>query len=155
MAVALSLLLGFVAGLRTMAPLAAVAWAARLGVLAPGGWFAFLAAPWTPWILTLLAVLELVNDKRPSTPSRTVPAAFGARIFSGGLAGGLIAGANPIAGAAVGVAGAVVGTLAGRAFRAKLAAAFGRDLPAALVEDVIGIGLAAVAVAMRSAAAAG
>ena len=45
------------------------------------------------------------------------------------LALGLIAGA----------VGAVVGTLGGAAARAKLAALFGKDLPAALVEDLVGI----------------
>ena len=36
--------------------------------------------------------------------------------------------------------GAVVGTLGGAAARGKLAEAFGRDLPAALLEDAIAIG---------------
>jgi uncharacterized membrane protein len=37
--------------------------------------------------------------------------------------------------------GAVAGTLGGYAARAKLAALFGRDLPAALIEDVSAIAL--------------
>ena len=39
-----------------------------------------------------------------------------------------------------GAVGAVVGTLGGRAFRAKLAAAFGSDRPAAFTEDAVAIG---------------
>ena len=35
---------------------------------------------------------------------------------------------------------AIIGTRGGAAVRARLAAAFGRDLPAALIEDVIAIG---------------
>ena len=50
-------------------------------------------------------------------------------------------------GAALGVAGAVLGTLGGAAVRARLAAAFGRDLPAALLEDAIAIVCAALIVA--------
>jgi uncharacterized membrane protein len=38
-----------------------------------------------------------------------------------------------------GIIGAVAGTLGGAAMRTKLAAAFGRDLPAALIEDAIAI----------------
>jgi uncharacterized membrane protein len=45
-------------------------------------------------------------------------------------------------GAIVGIAGAVAGTLGGRAFRARIAAAFGSDRPGALLEDAIAIGLA-------------
>jgi uncharacterized membrane protein len=46
-----------------------------------------------------------------------------------------------VAGAIVGIVGALIGTLGGRALRARLAAAFGRDQPAALLEDAIAIGL--------------
>jgi uncharacterized membrane protein len=38
----------------------------------------------------------------------------------------------------------VAGTLGGAAVRGKLAAAFGRDLPAALLEDVAAIAIAVV-----------
>jgi uncharacterized membrane protein len=43
-------------------------------------------------------------------------------------------------GLAAGVAGAVAGTLGGRAFRARLAAAFGSDAPAAFIEDAVALG---------------
>ena len=42
-----------------------------------------------------------------------------------------------LTGAGLGVVGAVVGTLGGAAARAAGARAFGRDLPAALIEDAI------------------
>ena len=38
-----------------------------------------------------------------------------------------------------GAIGAVIGTLGGSFVRGKLAAAFGKDLPAALLEDVVAI----------------
>jgi len=49
-----------------------------------------------------------------------------------------------LGGAIAGTAGAVVGTLAGHAFRARLAAAFRRDRPAAFIEDAIALGGALV-----------
>jgi uncharacterized membrane protein len=49
-----------------------------------------------------------------------------------------------------GIAGAIVGTLAGHAFRVRLAAAFGQDRPAAFIEDAIALGGAlAIGLALR------
>ena len=139
----LSVLIGIIAGLRAMTAPAAVSWAARLGSLnlAPTG-LAFLGYAFTPWILTALALGELVTDQLPTTPSRTVPVQFGTRILVGALSGGAIGAANGqlVVGAIGGVIGAVIGTLGGRAFRARLAASFGRDRPAALIEDAVAIG---------------
>jgi uncharacterized membrane protein len=149
-ALILALLIGIVAGLRAMTAPAAVSWGAALGWIdLSGSWLSFLGHWITPWILTLLAIGELVTDQLPTTPSRTVPVQFGARIVMGGLAGGAIgaAGGSLVAGMIAGVVGAVIGTLGGRAARARLAAAFGRDLPAAFLEDAVAIGGALVIVA--------
>jgi uncharacterized membrane protein len=148
----LAFLIGIVAGLRAMTAPAAISWAARLGQLSLSGtWLAFLGYAWTPWILTLLAAGELVTDQLPSTPSRKVPIQFGTRILVGAVCGAaLTAGAGSmLIGAIVGIAGAVAGTLGGSAFRARMAAAFGSDRPAALLEDAIAIG-GAVAVVLAS-----
>jgi uncharacterized membrane protein len=148
----LAFLIGIVAGMRAMTAPAAIAWAARLSKLSLSGtWLAFLGFAWTPWILTLLAVVELVTDQLPSTPSRTVPVQFGTRIVMGAVCGAALTTGtgSMLLGAIVGVAGAVAGTLGGRAFRARMAAAFGSDRPAALLEDAIAIG-AAVAVVLVS-----
>jgi uncharacterized membrane protein len=60
----LALLTGIVAGLRSMAAPAMVCWAARLGLLdLSGTWLAFLGNVWARWILTLLALAELVTDQ--------------------------------------------------------------------------------------------
>jgi uncharacterized membrane protein len=145
-----AVLMGIVAGLRAMTVPAAVSWGARLGALHVGGtWLAFLANAWVPWIFTALALGELVTDQLPSTPSRTVPVQFGARILTGALGGAAIsvAGGSWIGGAVAGGVGAVIGTLGGRAVRARLAAAFGRDRPAAIVEDLVAIGGALLIVA--------
>jgi len=138
----LALLIGATAGLRAMTAPAAVSWAARLGwlQLGPTG-LAFLGYAVTPWILTLLALGELVTDQLPATPSRTVPIQFGTRLLMGALSGGAIgAGVGLMAlGLAAGIAGAIIGTLGGRAYRARLAAAFGNDRPAAFIEDAVAI----------------
>jgi uncharacterized membrane protein len=150
----LALLIGVVAGLRAMTAPAAVAWAAYLGWLDLGGsWLAFLGNAWVRWILTALALVELVTDQLPSTPSRTVPVQFGARIVMGALSGAAVgagAGGSWVGGLVAGLVGALVGTLGGRAFRARLAAAFGSDRPAAFVEDAVAIGGALlIGVALR------
>jgi uncharacterized membrane protein len=138
LALLLALLIGVVAGLRSFTAPAAVSWSAMLGWLdVSGTWLSFLANPWTTWILTGLAVLELVGDQLPSTPSRTVPLQFGTRILTGALSGAAILG---VSGALAGALGAIIGTLGGRAFRARLAASFGSDPPAAFLEDAIAIG---------------
>ena len=149
----LALLIGVVAGLRAMTAPAGVAWAAYLGWLNLGGsWLAFLGNAWVRWILTALALVELVTDQLPSTPSRTVPIQFGARIVLGALSGAAVgaAGGSWVGGLLAGAVGAVGGTLGGRAFRARLAAAFGSDRPAAFVEDAVAVGGALlIGVALR------
>jgi uncharacterized membrane protein len=139
----LALLIGVVAGLRTFTAPTAVAWAAHFGWLnLGGGWLALLGSAWARWLLTALALVEMVIDQLPSTPSRTVPVQFGARIVSGALSGSAVgaAGGSWVVGLVAGVVGAVFGTLGGRAARARLAAAFGSDRPAAFIEDAVAVG---------------
>jgi uncharacterized membrane protein len=145
----LALVAGIVAGSRTFTAPAAVSWAARLGHLDLGGsWLAFMGYAWTPWIFTALALVELVMDQLPSTPSRKVPMQFGARIVSGALSGATLgaSGGSWIAGLVAGVIGAVIGTYGGAEVRARLAKAFGRDTPAAFIEDAGAIVLGLIVV---------
>ena len=147
----LAVLMGGVAGLRTVTAPAAVSWAAWAGVLDLGNsWLAFLAHPASPWLLSLMAAAEFVTDKLSFTPSRKVPVQFAARIVSGALCGAAIGtpAGSALAGAVFGVVGAVAGTLGGAAGRARLAAAFGKDLPAAVLEDVVAVGCATAIVLM-------
>jgi uncharacterized membrane protein len=138
-----ALLLGVVAGLRTMMPLAALSWATRLGAIRLAGTrLAFLGHGYIPWVLGAAAILELITDQLPSTPSRKVPLQFGARILSGAFCGaamGWTAG-SWTTGALFGIGGAIIGTLGGSWFRGRLASAFRKDRPAALIEDVVAIG---------------
>lgn len=138
----LALAIGIVAGLRAMLAPAVISWAAALG------WLALAATPlwwlgvwWLPWLLTLAAIGELINDKLPTTPSRKIPVQFGTRIITGGLSGAAIGAAAGllIPGLVGGIAGAIVGTLGGSAVRGSLAARFGSDRPAAFIEDGVAI----------------
>jgi uncharacterized membrane protein len=129
--------------LRALAPLAIVSWAAHLGWLhLENTWLAFLGATVTSWILSLLALGELVTDKLPTTPSRKIPIQFGARIVTGALSGAALAASTGgwIAGVVAGIIGAIVGTLAGAELRGRLSRVIGNDLPVALLEDVVAIG---------------
>jgi uncharacterized membrane protein len=138
----LALLIGVVAGLRALTAPAAVSWASYLGWLdLNGSWLSFFGNAWLRWILTLLALVELVTDQLPSTPSRTVPVQFGTRIVTGGLSGAALgaAGGAMLGGLIAGIVGAVIGTLGGRAVRARLARAFGNDSPAAFIEDFVAV----------------
>ena len=145
----LALAIGVVAGLRAMTAPAAVSIAARLGFLhlqeTP---LAFLGYTATPYVFGALAIVELITDQLPSTPSRKVPMQFGARIVTGALSGAAIgaSGGALVGGLVAGAVGAVIGTLGGAAARGSLAAALGKDLPAALIEDVVAIAGAALIV---------
>jgi uncharacterized membrane protein len=140
--IVLALLIGIIAGLRAFTAPTAVSWAARCGLLPLAGThLAFLGNLITVCILTLLALFELVNDKLPKTPSRKAPPSFIARIVFGAFSGAAIGlGLGSVwTGMVCGAIGAVIGTLGGAAVRGALAAAFGKDLPAALLEDAVAI----------------
>lgn len=140
--------IGIVAGMRTMMPLVMLSWPARLGVLhLENTHLAFLGAAWAPWVFSAAGIAELVADKLPFTPSRKTPPQFGARIVTGtfgGIALGLAGGSLPL-GICGGAAGAIVGTLFWAWARGKMAEVYGKDMPAALTEDVAAIVLGLVA----------
>lgn len=143
-------LTGVASGLRALIGLTAVSWAARFGILPLGHtWLAFLGYAYTPYILTLLAIGELVNDKLPKTPSRLIPPQFIARIVTGALCGLAIGLSRNgmFVGLVAGIIGALAGTFGGAKARSLLAKTFGRDLPAALLlEDAIAVGISAFAI---------
>jgi uncharacterized membrane protein len=94
-------------------------------------------------ILTALAVVELVADKLPKTPSRTAPLGLIARIVMGGLSGACVAaggGQGALPGAAVGAVGGIVGCFGGYQARTRLVKALGvPDIYVALIEDLVAI----------------
>lgn len=148
----LALLIGVVAGLRAMTAPAVVAWGAWLGWLPLAGTWAGFMGHWIAvLVFTALAIVELIGDQLPSTPSRKVPVQFGTRLVSGAFTGAVLGatGGATIGGLIAGVIGAAIGTYGGADIRGRLAAAFGKDRPAALIEDAVAIvgGLLIVAVA--------
>jgi uncharacterized membrane protein len=148
-ALVLALLIGVVAGLRSLTAPAVVAWAALLGwINLHGTWASWVGNVITVVIVTILAVAELVSDKLPKTPARTVPPVFGARIVMGGFSGAVIGTpfGHPWTALGAGIIGAVLGTLGGFQARKRLVAARnGQDLPIALLEDAVAI-LGAIAI---------
>lgn len=123
---------------------AVVSWAAYLGWIdLSETTFSFLGHVATPYILTLLALGELVVDKLPTTPSRKAPPGFIARIGLGSFSGCALSmgiGQSAVIGAVLGAAGALAGTLGGYEVRSRLVR--GRkapDIVIALIEDAIAI----------------
>lgn len=146
----LAFLIGVFAGLRSMTAPAAISWAARLGWLhLENTALAFMGAAATPYVWTVAAIGELIADQLPKTPSRKAPPGFITRILTGALCGSAIGATSDtlIGGLLAGIAGAIAGTLGGYEFRVRLVKATGgKDLPIALLEDVIAIGGAALIV---------
>jgi uncharacterized membrane protein len=154
LALLMALLIGVIAGLRSLTAPALVSWAAFLGwINLHGTWASWMGNIITVVILSLLAVAELVNDKLPKTPARTAPPVFAARIIMGAFAGAVIGtvwGAK-WGGLGAGIVGAVLGTLGGYQARTRLVAATGgKDLPIALLEDAVAI-LGGLAIAATTA----
>src|SRR5271169_433819 len=88
----LAFLIGVVSGLRSLTAPAVVAWATHKG------WFhlqdtafSFIGSTVALVIFVLLALVELVTDQLPSTPSRLKPPGLIARVLLGGLSGSAVA----------------------------------------------------------------
>jgi uncharacterized membrane protein len=142
---ALAFAIGIVTGLRSMTGPAVVSWAARLGWINVSQTpLAFLGYAWTPYILSVFALAELVADKLPTTPSRKQPGPFGARIVLGALSGAALAAGGGLSwpvGALLGGLGGVAGTLGGYAARTGLVAQLKvPDYMIALLEDLVAVG---------------
>jgi uncharacterized membrane protein len=130
-------------GLRALTAPAVTAWAVHLGWLKIDGPLTLIGSLPSVVIFTLLAVVELVADKLPQTPSRTAPPGLIARILMGGLTGACVAaggGQGAVLGALLGIVGGIVGCFGGYQARTALVKALGtRDIYVALVEDLVTI----------------
>jgi len=146
----IAVLLGISAGLRSMMPLAVVAWAARGWPAVAGSALGFMAAPITGYVFAALAIGELIADKLPFIPSRLQPGPLGGRVISGALTGAVAAIAmqgSPIVAGLAGAIGGLAGSFGGYAVRRGLTVDRKLpDLPVALAEDLVAIGLALFAV---------
>jgi uncharacterized membrane protein len=136
-------LIGLFAGLRSLTPPAAVAWAVYLGWLKLARPVSLIGSLPAVIILSLLAIAELIVDKLPNTPNRTAPLGLIARIVTGGLTGACVSvggGRSALAGAGLGVIGGVVGCFGGYHARARLVKSLRQpDFNVAVVEDLVAI----------------
>jgi len=137
-------LIGLFAGLRSLTPPAAVAWAVYLGWLKLARPWALIGSLPAVIILSLLAIAEIMFDKLPNTPNRTAPPGLIARIVTAGLTGACVSlggGRSALVGAALGVVGGIAGCFGGYHARARLVRFLRQpDFNIALVEDLIAIG---------------
>lgn len=143
----LALVIGIVAGLRSLTAPALVSWAAHLGWLhLQDSPLAFMGSPIAVGIFTLLALLELLGDIMPKTPARTAAVPLIARIIMGGLCGACIYihyGEGLVMGAVVGIIGALIGTYGGYHIRRALVNGLKvKDIMIAIPEDIVAIALA-------------
>lgn len=136
-------LIGVFAGLRSLTPPAATAWAVYLGWLKLERPLSLIGSLPSVVIFTVLALVELVTDKLPKTPNRTSPVPLIARILMGALTGACVAaggnqGAFP--GALLGAVGSVVGTFGGYQVRKRLVKTLSTpDIYVALLEDLVAV----------------
>jgi|SRR5689334_14918431 len=137
-------LIGLCAGLRSLTPPAAVAWAVHLGWLKLARPLSLIGSLPAVIILSLLAIAEVMFDKLPNAPNRTAPPGLIARIVTGGFTGACVSlggGHSPYAGAGLGLIGGIAGCFAGYQVRTRLVKSLGQpDFNIALVEDLIAIG---------------
>jgi uncharacterized membrane protein len=142
-------LIGVLAGLRSVMPVAATTWAAHLGWLRLRNPLSWLGGTPAVVVFTVLALAEIVYDKLPNTPKRTAPAGLIARIVAGSFAGATLAMAcdqGLARGAILGIGGALVGTFGGYHIRMRLVKALGTwdQSPLAdrvgVVEDLVALG---------------
>jgi uncharacterized membrane protein len=141
----LAFLIGVISGLRTFTGSATVAWGLHLGWLSVGSSrLAFVGSTAGVIIFTLLAFLELIADKLPSTPSRTSARGLIGRFVLGAFAGAILAtagGESWIIGAVLGGIGGIAGAFAGYQVRTRAVKALKcPDFVIGILEDAVAIG---------------
>ncbi len=141
----LAFLIGVISGLRSLTAPAVVAYAAHRNWLnLTNTSLSFLGSTGAVIVFALLAVVELVADQLPNTPSRTKPPGLIARIILGGLSGAAVAvsGAQSLMiGACLGAIGGIAGAFGGYQVRTRLVRALKvPDFVIASLEDAVAIG---------------
>ena len=141
----LAFLIGVISGLRSLTAPAAVAWAAHRNWLNLNNTaLSFMGSTAAVVVFALLAVVELISDQLPNTPSRTKPPGLIARIVLGGLSGAAVAVAGAqslVIGACLGAAGGIAGAFGGYQARTRLVRALKvPDFVIACLEDAVAIG---------------
>jgi uncharacterized membrane protein len=147
MAFLLAIAIGIIAGLRSMTAPAAVSWAAHLKWIdLHNSKLAFMGSSAATYILSALAVAELVADKLPKTGKRTAAGPLIARIVTGALSGAALcaaANSSSLVGAVLGAVGALAGTFGGYQIRHRLVEGLKvPDFIIAIIEDIVAVGAA-------------
>jgi uncharacterized membrane protein len=144
-----SALMGLVAGMRSMTPLAAVSLAGRLGKLpVRNGAPSFLTVKATTAGALALAAGELLGDKMKSAPDRIVPPGIAARLATGALAGAALAPKRErVLAATVGAATAVAASYLAFNLRMRALRRYGQTR-SGLVEDGIALASALAVVGL-------
>jgi uncharacterized membrane protein len=137
-----ALALGAISGLRSASGPAFVGRAANRGHMdLDGSPLAFFGSPRLSKALTLAQLGEIIGDKLPMTPSRTVWPPLLGRAVSGGLVGAaafLSEGRHAATGAILGSSAAVAAAFAGENLRALAVEKSGLPNPGvAIVEDAL------------------
>jgi uncharacterized membrane protein len=142
----LAFLFGVVSGFRSLAPAAILSWAVQGRADLQASPLAFMTGSIAAYVLTGLALVELVTDKLPFTPSRLMAVPLTARILLGGLCGATLAvagGSTLFVGGIIGAIGGIAGAFLGYHVRRSLTSSNKvPDLAVALAEDVITIAAA-------------
>ncbi|GGD56251.1 DUF4126 domain-containing protein [Aurantiacibacter arachoides] len=135
--------MGFVAGQRSMTPLAAVAAAARQGTLPPDALLReFVAHPVIAGGTVALAAAEMAGDKMKSAPDRIVPLGLIARTLTAAYAGAALARPGErVAGGAVAVACALGSSYIGWRMRCAAMDRYGQTATG-VAEDALVLGSA-------------
>ena len=137
-------LIGLCAGLRSLTPPAAVAWAVHLGWLNLPRRLSLVGSLPAVIILSVAAIIEIIIDKLPNSPNRTAPLGLIARIVTGGFTGACVSmggGKSPFVGAGLGLIGGIAGCFGGYQARVRLVKSLRQpDFNIALLEDLIAIG---------------
>lgn len=142
--------LGFVAGLRSMTPLALLSRTSQRDPEPANAAEEMLDSPTARIVTSMLASGELIGDKLPIIPSRLKPGPLTGRLLIGGLAGMRICRRyhqSLVVGAILGAASAGAGSYIGNYARTKLAE--NTKIPKfmlGLAEDGLAMGLAWMAV---------
>ena len=141
----LAFLIGCICGLRSMTGPAVVCWGAHLGWLQlDGSKLGFLHSPISLAIFSLAAVGEIVADKLPKTPSRTMPGPLAVRCIFGAICSEALCisgGVKLLVAWPLGAVGAAAGAYAGYHVRRWLTADKGLpDILIALLEDAVAVG---------------
>ncbi|MBA2396756.1 MAG: DUF4126 family protein [Ktedonobacteraceae bacterium] len=142
--------LGFVGGLRSMTPFAALSLLRRGddSSASSSDPLQYLNTPVARVITGLLAVGEIFGDKLPMTPSRLAAGPLAGRLIIGALVGWAIcrqANQSPIIGALLGAVGAASGSVAGYYARTWLVKV--TKLPSPVLgafEDLLALGVGAL-----------